>query len=78
MYVSVSNPEAEVALRTLSPDDAQGACDIYPKTETFICELPTQPQTTTGGCSTSMQPRGGLIGGVLVLFALAMVFRRRR
>jgi MYXO-CTERM domain-containing protein len=78
MYISVSSPDAEVKLRTLSPDDAQGACDIYPKTEQLICQTPTQPQTTSGGCSTSMHPRSGVIGGVLVLLALAMVFRRRR
>ena len=46
MYVSVSTPSAEVALRSLSPDDMQGACDIYPYTTNFVCLAPTGFGTT--------------------------------
>ena len=53
MYVSVATPSAEVELRSLSPDDAQGACDIYPFTPDFNCLHPPGSDAGAGddGCS---------------------------
>jgi hypothetical protein len=42
MFVSVTSPSAEVGLRSLSPDDMQGACDIYPFTSDFVCLPPSK------------------------------------
>jgi hypothetical protein len=44
MYVSVASPSAEVDLRSLSPDDTQAACDIYPFTTDFACLPPSTIQ----------------------------------
>jgi hypothetical protein len=53
MYVSVDTPSAEVELRSLSPDDVQGACDIYPFGTNFSCLAPSgsDAQAGNGGCS---------------------------
>ncbi len=48
MFVSVASPSAEVGLRSLSPDDMQGACDIYPFTSDFVCLPPSPTQTDAG------------------------------
>jgi hypothetical protein len=42
MYVSVASPKAEVELRSLSPDDIQGVCDIYQFKSNFVCLPPSQ------------------------------------
>jgi len=80
MYVSVATPSSEVELRSLSPDDVQGACDIYPFTPDLVCLPPTRidPGSSSGGCSYAAQPGPGSIACVLMLFAMAMVVRRRR
>jgi MYXO-CTERM domain-containing protein len=64
MYVSVDSPRAEVDLRSLSPDDAQGACDIYP--------------VGGGGCSCTAEPGHGSSASLLVLLAMAALLLRRR
>jgi hypothetical protein len=80
MYVSVDSPSAEVELRSLSPDDMQGACDIYPHDPNFVCLAPSGSGSTSGsgGCSYATHLRRVSISGVLVLFALALAFLRRR
>jgi hypothetical protein len=45
MFALVATPSAEVELRSLSPDDTQAACDIYPFTTDFVCVPPSTPQT---------------------------------
>jgi MYXO-CTERM domain-containing protein len=64
MYVSVDSPRAEVDLRSLSPDDVQGACDIYP--------------VGGGGCSCTAEPGHGFSASLLVLLAMAALLLRRR
>lgn len=76
MYVSVASPSAEVELRSLSPDDVQGACDIYPYASNFVCLAPTKAQASSG-CSYAAQPGRGAIVWVLALLALATIRRRR-
>jgi hypothetical protein len=78
MYVSVATPRAEVGLRSLSPDDVQAACDIYPFTTNFVCQPPSTPATGGGGCSYAVQRGGGAIACALALLTMAMVGRRRR
>ena len=77
MYVSVASPSAEVVLRSLSPDDIQAACDIYPFTTNFVC-LPPSSTSAGGGCSYATRSGRGPIACALVLLAMAMVIRRRR
>jgi MYXO-CTERM domain-containing protein len=77
MYVSVISPAAEVELRSLSPDDVQGVCDIYPFTTNFACVPPSQPQGGSG-CSYAARPGRGSIAWVLALLAMATMIRRRR
>jgi len=80
MYVSVNSPSAEVGLRSLSPDDVQGMCDIYPFASDFVCLPPSTPQSDSGGggCSLPSSGHGGATAGALVLLALAALLRRRR
>jgi hypothetical protein len=80
MYVSVASPTAEVELRSLSPDDAQGACDIYPYKTNFVCLAPSGSGSTSGsgGCSYPAHPGRVSISGVLVLLAMALALLRRR
>jgi hypothetical protein len=91
MYVSVATPGAEVEMRSLSPDDVQGACDIYPFTASSACGgsgtcsspacLPPSGSGTTsggGGCSYTARPGPGSMACVLGLLAMAMLARRRR
>ena len=78
MYVSVATPSGEAELRSLSPDDMQGACEIYPIANNFVCLPPSGSGSTSGGCSYARQPRGDSITGALALLALALVFRARR
>ena len=78
MYALVTTPSGEVELRSLSPDDVQGACDIYPFASNFVCLPPSRPTSGSGGCSYAAQPGPGVIASVLMLFAMAMVVRRRR
>jgi hypothetical protein len=77
MYVSVGSPGAEVDLRSLSPDDIQAACDIYPFTTDFVCQPPSRVSTDGGGCSFAARPGHGSICA-LVLLAMAALVRRRR
>jgi hypothetical protein len=83
MYVSVSSPNAEVALRTLSADDIQGVCDIYAYSPSFVCGAPSTVTGTTGGsggggCSLGARRGAGSIGVLLVLAGLALGLGRRR
>jgi uncharacterized protein (TIGR03382 family) len=82
MYVSVSSPMTEVGLRTLSPDDVQGVCDIYPFSPTFVCSAPITDAGTTlgkgGGCSFGQRQGSGSIALALAVIALALSLRRRR
>jgi hypothetical protein len=66
MYPAVSLSDVE--RRTLSPDDTQAACDIYPGTRS-ACEAPSPSQ----GCSMVRTPTEGASG----LFALAVLFLAR-
>jgi hypothetical protein len=77
MYVSVASPSAEVVLRSLSPDDIQAACDIYPFATNFVC-LPPSSTSAGGGCCYATLSGRGPIACALVLLAMAMVIRRRR
>jgi hypothetical protein len=77
MYVSVAAPSAEVELRSLSPDDVQGACEIYPFTPDLTYIPPSRLDTGSSGGGCSYAARPGSIACVLVLFALATVRRRR-
>jgi len=77
MYVSVADNQAEVGLRSLSPDDAQGACEIYPIKNNFVC-LPPSSTETGGGCSYPATPGPVSIAFVLALLGLAVAIRRRR
>jgi hypothetical protein len=78
MYVSVATPSSEVELRSLSPDDVQGACEIYPFTPNLVCLPPSRSDSGSGsgGCSYAAQSGPGSISSVLMLFAMAI--RRRR
>ena len=80
MYVSVASPAAEVELRSLSPDDAQAACEIYPVTPDFVCLPPSGAYEVAGGggCSYPAGARRDSIACVLVLLVMATVVRRRR
>jgi len=82
MYVSVNSPQAEVGLRTLSPDDAQGVCEIYPYSAGYVCEAPSSDRDNAkggGGCSLTARSRSGPIAVALVLLAaLALLCRRPR
>ena len=80
MYVSVASPAAEVELRSLSPDDSQAACEIYPVTADFVCQPPSGAYLAAGGggCSYPAGPRRDAIACVLVLLVMATVARRRR
>jgi len=80
MYVSVASPAAEVELRSLSPDDAQAACEIYSVTPDFVCLPPSGAYQVAGGggCSYPTGARRDAIASVLVLLAMARVVRRRR
>lgn len=81
MYVSVSSPATEVSLRSLSPDDMQGVCDIYPFSPSFVCSAPATDPTTpskAGGCSLAANREAGSFVVVLALAGLAMHLRRRR
>ena len=79
MYVSVASPSAEVELRSLSPDDLQAACDIYPVTTGFVCLPPSGAYVGAGGggCSYPAGSRHNSIACVLVLLVMATVVRRR-
>jgi hypothetical protein len=62
-----------VAQRTLTPDDVNGVCGIYPKAAaTAHCPAVEQPGSSHGGCSSA----GGV--GVAGLLALLAAARRRR
>lgn len=86
MYVSVNSPTAEVSLRTLSPDDMQGVCEIYPFSPSFVCgATSTGTDTSTafggkggGGCSLSRYQGSGSLALFLALAALTLHLRRRR
>ena len=80
MYVSVASPSAEVDLRSLSLDDVQAVCDIYPVKPNFVCLPPSGAYLATGGggCSYPARPRRDSIACVLVFLATATVVRRRR
>jgi MYXO-CTERM domain-containing protein len=79
MYVSVATPSAEYELRSLSPDDMQAACDIYPFATNFDCVAPSRlGSTSDGGCSYPGPTGRGSVTGVLAILALALAFRRRR
>ncbi|HJX54833.1 MAG TPA: hypothetical protein VJ801_18855 [Polyangia bacterium] len=78
MYVSVGSSSAEVDLRSLSPDDVQAACEIYPLTTDFVCQPPSRVSTDGGGCSYAARSRHGSIACALALLAMALVLRRRR
>jgi len=77
MYVSVSSPSAEVELRSLSPDDVQAACAIYPFTTNFVCQPPSTV-STGGGCSYAARSEHASSACALVLLAMATLIRRRR
>ena len=75
MYPAVGLSDVE--RRTLSPDDTQAACDIYPGTRS-ACEAPTPSQ----GCSMFRTPvrtpnegAGGLFVTLAVLFLARFVAR---
>jgi hypothetical protein len=82
MYVSVSSPSTEVGLRSLSSDDVQGVCDIYPISAGFVCDSPTADPNTPGkgggGCSLAAGRGRGSVAVVLALVGMAMQLRRRR
>lgn len=78
MYISVASSSAEVDLRSLSPDDVQAACEIYPLTTGFVCQPPSRVSTDGGGCSYAARSRHGSIACALVLLAMAALVRRRR
>jgi len=82
MYVSVNSPMTELGLRTLSPDDVQGVCDIYPFSPSFVCTAAATDGGTAGskggGCSLSRHPGSESMAVVLALAALALSLRRRR
>jgi MYXO-CTERM domain-containing protein len=78
MYVSVA-PSAEFELRSLSPDDMQAACDIYPFATNFECVAPSRlGSPSDGGCSYSGPTGRDSVAGVLAILALGLAFRRRR
>jgi len=79
MYVSVATPSAEYELRSLSPDDMQAACGIYPFATNFECVAPSRlGSTSDGGCSYSGLTGRDSVAGVLAILALGLAFRRRR
>jgi hypothetical protein len=80
MYASANSPSAEVELRSLSPDDMQAVCDIYPVTTSFVCLPPSGAYLVAGGggCSYPAGPRRDSMACVLVLLVMATVLRRRR
>lgn len=77
MYVSVSSPDEEVGLRTLSPDDVQAVCEMYPTSANFVCGA-TRTSDSKGGCSLDPRQGGGSVAGTLALAALALILGRRR
>jgi len=78
MYVSAATPSAEVELRSLSLDDVQAACEIYPVTNNFVCLPPSGSGSTSGGCSYARQPGPDSIAAALALLALGLAFRRSK
>jgi len=78
MYVSAATPSAEVELRSLSLDDVQAACEIYPVTNNFVCLPPSGSGSTSGGCSYARQPGPDSIAGALAFLALGLAFRRSK
>jgi len=79
MFVSVATPSAEFELRSLSPDDVQAACDIYPFSTNFECAAPSRSgSTASAGCSYA-GPRGRdfFAVGLAILALVALAFRRR-
>jgi Matrixin len=66
----------ETSKRSLSPDDIEGVCDIYPVGEAFL-NLPVT-KTTHHACSASSGGQGSLASlSVGSLLALALLRRRR-
>jgi MYXO-CTERM domain-containing protein len=66
----------ETTKESLSPDDIQAMCDIYPKATPLAC---TAPSGTSGGCcsaSGDSKPEGALLMAGMV--ALVMGRRRQR
>jgi hypothetical protein len=80
MYASANSPSAEVDLRSLSPDDVQAACEIYPVKTDFVCLPPSGEYLAAGGggCSYPAGPRRDSTACVLVLLVMATLGRRRR
>lgn len=81
MYVSVNSPASEVGLRSLSSDDMQGICDIYPFSPSFVCGAPgSDPNSPgkAGGCSLAAHRGPGSVVLALALVGLALHLRRRR
>jgi hypothetical protein len=76
MFVSVATPSAEFELRSLSLDDVQAACDIYPFTTSFVCLAPSAPESASsaGGCSYSGRRGRDSLASALAILALALAF----
>jgi hypothetical protein len=77
MYVSVA--PGDIARRSLSPDDQQAACDIYPFTGA-ACTTSSASVGTSSGCAVApgRPTRAGLVGGVPLLFVIGLLLRTRR
>ncbi len=79
MYVSVDSSTAELGLRTLSPDDIQGVCDIYPYSPTFVCGSGADDGPAGGkGGGCSLGHGSGSIAVALALAALGLGRARSR
>jgi len=72
----------DMTKRTLSPDDLQAVCDIYPvAADPMLCPTPPPPptDTPTGGCAYGGGARATAGGALSVaLAAAAVLFARRR
>jgi hypothetical protein len=82
MYASVMR--GDILRRTLSPDDVDGVCAIYPASGGPLCqeitmgEPPAQPGGDDGGSGGCTVGRGRPSTLVVVALALLVVARRRR
>jgi len=74
MYPSVVLTDTD--RRTLSPDDEQGVCEIYPHVHD-VCPAPSDGGCNLAAARASPRPWPEIVGAALAMLVAALVFRRR-